>query len=67
MRLVTGRRPSPSETDRLERLLATSLAGWRDRPEEIEAFTGATTDATVAAWVQVARALLNLHEAVYRD
>ena len=65
MRRVTGRHPSEAEVARLEALLRESLEHWRLHPEKAELFGGG--DARTAAWTQVSRALLNLHETLYRD
>ncbi len=69
-RLCVAREPTTSELSRLSRLLADFRALCREKPEEAVRLTGqakADGDASEAAWVALARALLNLDEFVTRE
>jgi hypothetical protein len=78
MRQVLGRRPVPEETAALVGLLAKSRAEFAAKPKDAAAFglvdpknppplpPGATV-ADVASWTAVARAVLNLDEAVTKE
>jgi hypothetical protein len=73
-RLVLARSPEESERAILSRLLATSRARYRDAAEAKKflgvglAPTPAGVDlAELAAWANVARAILNLDETITRD
>ena len=75
MREATGRRPNDAEVAVLTALLEASRQHYASRPDDAEALlaVGASPrDATLdaanhAAWTQVARAILNLHETITRD
>jgi hypothetical protein len=66
------REPSPAEAERLERLFCEFRALGQAKPEEAAKLTGETglqgSDAAeAAAWVALARTLLNLDEFVTRE
>jgi hypothetical protein len=67
-----AREPSPAEAERLERLFGEFRALGQAKPEEAAKLTGETglqgSDAAeAAAWVALARTLLNLDEFVTRE
>jgi hypothetical protein len=70
-RLCVAREPTPAELARLSRLLGDFRALCRARPEEAARLAGQAKTggdaAEAAAWVAVARALLNLDEFVTRE
>jgi mono/diheme cytochrome c family protein len=70
-RLCVAREPAPAELSRLKRLLGDFRGLCQDKPEEAARLTGqakAGGDAAeTAAWVALARALLNLDEFVTRE
>ena len=70
-RLCVAREPTPAELSRLTRLLTDFRALCRAKPKDAARLTGrakAGGDAAeVAAWVALARALLNLDEFVTRE
>jgi hypothetical protein len=70
-RLCVAREPTPAELSRLTRLLADFRALCREKPEDAARLTGqekASDDVVeAAAWVALARALLNLDECVTRE
>jgi hypothetical protein len=78
MRQVLGRRPDPEETSALSRLLEDAREAFRSSPKDSAAFglvdpksppplpTGADV-ADIAAWTAVARAVLNLDEAITKE
>ena len=73
-RLALGRDPKPGEIDSLTAFLATQMENHRANPEETAAFlkTGLSTQGDparapeIAAWTQVCRVILNLHETITR-
>ena len=72
LRLCVGREPSAEEMERLCRLWEQLLRMFRDRPEAAAKLNGTVKVAEVdpaemAAWVAMARALLNLDEFVTRE
>ena len=71
VRLCLSREPTPPEVARLERLHADLLSLAKSRPEEAAKLVGprkALGDAAeAAAWVGLARALMNLDEFVTRE
>jgi hypothetical protein len=70
-RLCVAREPTPAELSRLARLLADFRALCREKPDEAARLTGQTKAGggtpETAAWVALARALLNLDEFVTRE
>lgn len=74
-RSVTSRRPSPAELDVLLALLERSRQSFANDPSAAASLVAVgdaprgseLPDPELAAWTQVARALLNLHEAISRD
>jgi hypothetical protein len=66
-RLCLGRAPSASESKVLGLFLARQLAAMQAHPEEAQALAPGTDASQRAAWVQVARALLNLDEFITRE
>ena len=71
-RMCVTRPPNASEVDRLERLLETNRAGFRDRAAEAAKLVGGKAAKGVpaeeqAAWVATVRVLLNLDEFITRE
>ncbi len=68
-RLCFGRHPTPPEHEHLLKLYDEVLALCRANPKEATRLTGTTGDAGVeiAAWMTVARLLMNLDEFVTRE
>jgi hypothetical protein len=70
-RLCVAREPTPAELSRLTRLLGDFRALCREKPEEAARLSGqpkeARDAAEAAAWVALARALLNLDEFVTKE
>ncbi|HEX5271801.1 MAG TPA: DUF1553 domain-containing protein, partial [Gemmataceae bacterium] len=71
-RLCVGREPTPAEAERLGRLFDELAEKCRARPEAAARLVGAQKPAgadvaEAAAWVALARALLNLDEFVTRE
>jgi hypothetical protein len=72
-RVCLAREPTAEELTRLERLYATQLELLRADPAAAQAIAGkhleaAGTDAaSVAAWIGISRALLNLDEFLNRE
>lgn len=75
-RLATGRRPDPSEVERLAALLRDLRVSYAESPDEARALIGESRrsadgeDRDVfeqAAWIALARALLNLDEHLTRE
>lgn len=70
-RLCVARAPEPGELQVLERLLETERAGLANNLEDARGLMGAgapeTELASRAAWVSVARVLLNLDETITRE
>jgi hypothetical protein len=72
VRLCVGREPTPAESERLGRLFMEFRELARSQPEEAAKLVGADGPAGVdpadaAAWVGLARTLLNLDEFVTRE
>jgi hypothetical protein len=75
MRVATGRQPTPAEVAVLSGLLDDSRRHYESNPENTEALLqvgDAPRDPTIepadhAAWMQVTRAILNLHETITVD
>ena len=75
MREATARRPAAEEVAVLESLLAAGRRDFAERPADAEALlavgpaprTGATDPVELAAWVQLTRTILNLHETTTRE
>jgi len=74
IRLALGREPKPGEVESLAELLTTRREAYRTKPEDAAAFlkTGQSDPGTgndpaeLAAWTQLCRVLLNLHETITR-
>jgi mono/diheme cytochrome c family protein len=68
-RLCLARQPGPAELRTLERLLAQQLEAFSQAPDEARAVApaGAGEVVRAAAWVSIARALLNLDECITRE
>ncbi|MCS6975921.1 MAG: PSD1 and planctomycete cytochrome C domain-containing protein [Gemmatales bacterium] len=71
-RLCLGRSPSPEESDRLLRFVEEQRKSFKEQPAEAAAFAGRTETATTdpietAAWVALARVVLNLDEFITRE
>jgi mono/diheme cytochrome c family protein len=71
-RLCLARPPQPRERDVLLRLLVKERAAYRERPDEAKALLAAepprgVDPAEFAAWMSVARVLLNLDEFITRE
>jgi hypothetical protein len=69
-KLALGRLPDATETAAIVRLLDQHRAFYRQHPEQAARFAGSVKDldvAEVAAWVGVARTLLNLDEFITRE
>ena len=70
-RLCLGREPSPAEADRLLQLFEELLQSCRARPDDAAKLAGKQAAggsvAETAAWVALARAILNLDEFVTRE
>jgi mono/diheme cytochrome c family protein len=71
-RLCLARRPSPSESQRLERFLSEQRKEFRQAPAEARALVPARLPAgtdvpELAAWTATARVLLNLDEFITRE
>lgn len=71
-RLCLGRRPNPSEGQRLERFLNQQLQEFRQAPAEARALLPVRLPAgmdapQMAAWTATARVLLNLDEFITRE
>ncbi len=75
MRQATGRRPDVAEVEVLAVLLEESRQHYQRNPDDAEALLAlgesprdaALDPANHAAWTQVTRAILNLHETITRD
>jgi len=71
IRVSLGREPTPPETARLERLHTELLSLAKSRPEEAVKLVGPRKPigdaAEAAAWVGLARAIMNLDEFVTRE
>src|SRR5262249_37943874 len=72
LRLCVGREPTPAEQERLGRLYNDLLRACQEKPEAAAKLIGAQKPDGVeapeaAAWVALARALLNLDEFVTRE
>ena len=75
MREATARTPRPAEVDVLARVLAAARRHFRDDPRAAAALLAvgdAARDTSLAApehaaWTQVMRVILNLHEMICRD
>jgi uncharacterized membrane protein len=74
-REATGRVPEPREAEVLQRVLDTNRATYRDDPDAARALIAVgdaprgtdADDVPLAAWTQVARVILNLHEVTTRE
>jgi hypothetical protein len=74
IRLALSRDAKPAETQSLTKLLTTQREFYKSKPEDAAAFLktgssdpGAGQDpAELAAWAQLCRVLLNLHETITR-
>ena len=74
IRLALSRDPKPGEIDRLTKFLGAQRKSYQDKPDDAVAFlktgisdSGAGHDPTeLAAWTQLCRVLLNLHESITR-
>jgi hypothetical protein len=71
-RLCTGRRPAAGEREVLLRLLATQQASFKADEQSAKSVSGEKRPSDVepdrfAAWVVVARAVLNLDETITRE
>lgn len=74
IRLALSREPKPGEIDGLAKFLTAQRTSYQEKPDEAVAFLktgisdpGAGHDpAELAAWTQLCRVLLNLHESITR-
>jgi len=74
MRLALSREAKPNELESLTKFLATQLDQYKSKPEDAIALlkTGQSNPVTgrdpaeLAAWVQLCRVILNLHETITR-
>lgn len=74
MKLAVSRVAKPSELDSLSKLLTTQRESYKNKPDEAKALlaigqsdNGANHDpAELAAWTQLCRVILNLHETITR-
>ncbi len=66
---VLGRRPAAGERQILTAYYTKQLAGLRESPDDAKAICGSATESTPqqAAWILVARVLLNLDEFITRE
>ncbi len=72
-RLAVAREPRPAELDSLNRFLQEQRSGYAQQPADAGRFiaigqwpVSATPPVELAAWTQVARVILNLHETLTR-
>jgi hypothetical protein len=74
MRLALAREPKPDELESLGKFLSVQRDHYQSKPEDAEAFLktglsdpgGGHDPAELAAWTQLCRVILNLHETITR-